>query len=275
MAEPMIWIDGAVRPADGAVSALDRGLTLADGAFETVATQDGAARDWPAHRARLSAGLEILGIPPPAALDRIDAILAALAEAQNLAGAAAARITVSRGPGLRGLAPPQTPTPTMIVALGPPPPPAHAPPRLIVYRDAPRAASVFTRFKYLGGYGPNMLAVAAAKARGADDAILCAPNGRLACASVANLYVVDADGGTATPPLDDGALPGVTRARLIAAGLATEKSLVEDDLDGGMVLLSNSLIGVRRAVMADRPAATPTAAQAAAMAAMLDAVALA
>jgi branched-chain amino acid aminotransferase len=55
-----------------------------------------------------------------------------------------------------------------------------------------------------------------ARAAGADEALFLNTGSRVACAAAANLFVLD-DAGLRTPPVDEGALPGVTRAALIEA----------------------------------------------------------
>ena len=61
-----VWIDGdQVTDAGHAVSAFDRGLTLADGVFETMRVLGGVAPLVDAHFARLTAGAERLGLVLP------------------------------------------------------------------------------------------------------------------------------------------------------------------------------------------------------------------
>jgi para-aminobenzoate synthetase/4-amino-4-deoxychorismate lyase len=54
---------------------------------------------------------------------------------------------------------------------------------------------------------------------------------------------VERDGLLWTPPLESGALPGVLRAELLAAGLAREAVLRPPDLAGGF-WLGNALRGL-------------------------------
>lgn len=69
---------------------------------------------------------------------------------------------------------------------------------------------------------------------GADEALLLNRSGRVACAAGANLFALRDDGLT-TPPLSEGALPGVMRAALMAAARslgvpAREAPLTRDEL---------------------------------------------
>ncbi len=77
--------------------------------------------------------------------------------------------------------------------------------------------------------------------------------GRAACASAANIFVIR-DGQVTTPLLSEGALPGVVRGALLegakAAGIVIEQAPVEAvALKGATLLLANSLIGLRPAVL--------------------------
>ncbi|MDZ7631798.1 MAG: hypothetical protein U5K74_10740 [Gemmatimonadaceae bacterium] len=61
-----VWVDGeTVSDASHAVSAFDRGLTLADGVFETMRVLNGVAPMAGAHLGRLAHGAERLGLVLP------------------------------------------------------------------------------------------------------------------------------------------------------------------------------------------------------------------
>ena len=63
-------------------------------------------------------------------------------------------------------------------------------------------------------YLNNALAKLEARRRGADEALLLNAAGRVAEASVANVFAVRAD-ALVTPPVSEGALEGVTRATVL------------------------------------------------------------
>ena len=268
-----VWINGALRPADHALHAEDRGALLADAAFETILVRGGRPLFWTDHLARLRAGLAVLGHDLDRADPLIDAARAGLPQllaARGVDGAPAAlRLTVMRGPAPRGLAPAVDSAPSVMMAVSPAPPGHQAPLRLCVFRDAPQIRSPFSGFKYAGGYGVNLLARAHAARDGFDDALLLNDAGRLVSASAANLFLIDADGAVATPPISDGALRGVTRARMIAAMPdIEEKSLRPEDMDNRAIVLTNALTGPIRAV-GERSCA-PSARQRAVMDKMAD-----
>jgi para-aminobenzoate synthetase/4-amino-4-deoxychorismate lyase len=91
-------------------------------------------------------------------------------------------------------------------------------------------------------------ALAAARALGADEAVLVRSDGLVTEGSWTNVFVDGADGVLLTPPLALGLLPGVLREHLIAEGRAREGELTLDDLAGGF-RIGNALRGLMRAVL--------------------------
>src|SRR4051812_41668414 len=89
----------------------DRGFTLGDGVFETIAIKKAAPKRLAAHLSRLRDGAGVLGIPVPFTDTKIGELIAALIGA-NVLDVGALRVTLTRGPGARGLTPPEAPTPT-------------------------------------------------------------------------------------------------------------------------------------------------------------------
>ena len=111
----------------------------------------------------------------------------------------------------------------------------------------------------------------AARARGADVALLVTIDGDVAEADAANVFVV-LDGVLVTPPRDRGILPGITRERCLAACAADGLTFVERPLRTSEVaraaetFLTSSLDGVRplsaivgRKIVAPGPVATSLA----------------
>src|SRR6187551_250294 len=93
---PVTFLDGVkVEDASGFVSPRDRGLTLADGLFETMRVRRGCVFQLRQHVDRIHRGLRTLQIPLPPGLEgRVTAAV----EAAGLADAAV-RLTVTRGIG--------------------------------------------------------------------------------------------------------------------------------------------------------------------------------
>ena len=250
------WQDGRhIDPQDAHVTILDRGLLLGDGVFETMAIAGGRALDLDAHLARLSSGLALLGFAQAVDLVKLGRDIAAYAATEGKESAVL-RVTVTRGSGPRGLAPPQTPNPSIFMTLAPMPRSRTTPLSLHIAAGTRRNEfSPLSRIKALP-YLDNLLALSEARAAGADEALLLNTHGTLACASVANLFRIK-DGRLETPPLGDGALPGTMRALVLscaeAAGLVPrETSMTARDLhEADHVFLTNSVSRLTEAGQCD------------------------
>jgi len=234
----ILWLNGALCPAGAAgIDPGDRGFTLGDGVFETIAVQGGRPCHLPRHLARLREGLGVLHIPEPSFA--IAEAMAAVLSANGLQDAVL-RLTVSRGAGPRGVLPRGGMTPTVLITAAARPAPA-GPARLVIAQGTRRNEfSPLSRIKSLN-YLDNILARQEAAARGADDALLLNTAGHLAEATAANLFL-RLDGALVTPPPGDGALPGIARSLLLERAGAEERRLSPADLaraDSGF--LSNSL----------------------------------
>jgi branched-chain amino acid aminotransferase len=247
----MLWLNGSLVDEEQArLSPGDRGFLLADGLFETMRADRGRVRRLAAHLARLRGGAAILGLPVPLDDEAIAAALASTLLANALAqDEAALRLTLTRGPGPRGLLPPEAARPTLMIAAFPMPATPGPAEAVLVPGVRRNEHSPVSRLKTLA-YLDQILALREARAAGADEALLCCTAGRLACASAANLFLV-VGGRVLTPPTADGALPGVTRGRLLeigpAAGIAVAASPlpVEALNEASEAFVSSSLAGIR------------------------------
>jgi branched-chain amino acid aminotransferase len=244
----MIYLNGAIVPSDFArIDPGDRGFTLADGLFETLRAYAGKPFRLADHLERLTHAAAMLDIPLLFDAPMIAAAVTDVLQANNLREAAI-RITLTRGTGPRGLAPPADVKPTLMIAA------AHYAPLPDICSAATveirrNEGSPLSRMKTLG-YLDNVLAQREAERRHAEEAILLNNAGRVACAARANLFAV-LDGRLVTPPVGDGVLPGIARRVVLelAAALqipAEEVSLSPADLDrASEILLTNSLFELR------------------------------
>jgi len=258
----MIWVNGHRMPADAPhLSALDRGFTLADGVFETMRVYDGRVFRFDAHIRRLRHAASALGIPLPT--DIADVVTHAVVEA-NASGLreATVRLTVSRGVGSPGLAPPSSPEPTIVVAIAPPPafsPEIYANGITVHVVSGRRNERAMTAGLKTIAFTDSVAALAGARAAGADDAIFLDTEGHVSEATSSNVFISAAAGATVlvTPPLSCGALPGITRAAVIelasVLGLDVEMRPIEYDefLASSEVFLTSSLRAIAPAVRID------------------------
>lgn len=203
----MIHLDQAADPSYTLGFDLrDRGLLLADGVFDTAMVIGGRIVFAEKHRARLLADAAALGVEVEPA--RVDAAYAAASK--DLAFGSV-RVTVTRGPGARGLAPSPGGRAT-VLASGAPGDPARtfAPVRIAPCTIRRNETSPASRHKTLA-YLDAVLAMREAAARGAEEALLLNTQGRLACCAAGNIFVL-AGSKLTTPPAEEGAMGGVTRA---------------------------------------------------------------
>ncbi|PKP81576.1 MAG: class IV aminotransferase [Alphaproteobacteria bacterium HGW-Alphaproteobacteria-18] len=219
----------------------DRGLLLADGVFDTSRIVGGQIIRKRAHLLRLAADAAALGIGV-----NISALESLAQETVPEGANGALRLTITRGPGGRGLSGEATGAATILARFSPmdmafPMPPVSL--RISNIRRNPTSPSA--RHKTLS-YTDNIMALREAMAMGYDEALMLSPEGRVACASAANVFALFGN-LLVTPPLSEGVLPGVVRGWLLAAareaGLETaQESLTPERLaEADSIFLTNSL----------------------------------
>lgn len=220
-----IWLDGGLKDIESArVSALDHGLTVGDGVFETVKAVDGRPFALTRHLERLSRSARGLGLPEPD-LDEVRRACAAVLEA-NPMPLGRLRITYTGGiaplgsdRGDRGQ--------TLVVALGE----AARRPDSTAVITVPwtrNERSALTGLKTTS-YAENVVALARAHEGGASEALFANTVGQLCEGTGSNVFVV-LDGEIHTPPVASGCLAGVTRALAVEWTGAKETDLPLDVL---------------------------------------------
>ncbi|WP_454044028.1 aminotransferase class IV [Cellulosimicrobium sp. Marseille-Q8652] len=212
----VVWADGRlVAPGDRALSAVDHGITVGDGVFETCAVFDDRAFALTRHLRRLARSARGLGLDAPDDALVRDAVAQVLDEARTRASGGAGavgrlRITVTAGLGPLGSG--RTPgAQTVVVAAGP----ATIVPRGRAVRSPwtrnERSAVVGLKTT---SYAENVVALADAVARGGDEALLANTRGDLCEGTGANVFV-ERGGELVTPLLSTGCLAGITRELLL------------------------------------------------------------
>lgn len=233
--------------AAAAIPVDDRGLRYGDGVFETIAIVDYQPALLPAHWERLARGCERLRIPPPAEA-RIHADLAQL----DIPRFGMLRLTVTRGPGGQGYAPPATPQPNRIVQLMPVPPrPAtwweagiHLRDCQMTLAEQPALAGI----KHLNRL-EQVLARAEWQTPEIAEGLMCTASGFVIEATAANL-IIDVGGGLVIPDTAACGVDGIMQKALLREAEAldipwTRRRIHRDELAGcDGIMLCNSLAGL-------------------------------
>lgn len=221
----VIWSGGRlVDPRETVVTAVDHGLTVGDGVFETCAVLRGQAFALTRHLRRLRRSATGLGLPAPDEDLIRDGIRAVLTAAGD--GAGRVRVTVTAGPGPVGSnrAGLGEEHPTVIVVAAPAARPVRA--RVARVRWVRNERSAVAGLKTTS-YAENVMALAAVAAHGADEAIMANTVGDL-CEGTGSNVVVEIGGELVTPALSSGCLAGITRELLLEwapeAGIVVRES---------------------------------------------------
>lgn len=220
-----VWVDGKTVAADEpAVSAVDHGVTVGDGAFETAKVDGGTPFAVTRHLRRLDATMLGLGLPRPdhdRVREGIDAVLSG--EPIDF-GRLRWTITGGWGPlGSDRLAS----DPTYIVTAVPHErPAAHG--RVVTVPWVRNERSATAGLKTTS-YAENVVALAYAQERGAMEAVFANTRGELCEATGSNVFVV-IDGIVRTPALSSGCLAGITRELTIEWCRAEGIEVLEEEL---------------------------------------------
>jgi branched-chain amino acid aminotransferase len=204
-------LDGAVLPADEVmIPATDEGLLRGDGVFEVIRLYAGRPFALDDHLTRMRRSADNLRLEIDTDLVRAD-VEALLAEAGE--PDAVLRVLWTRGGRRLGFVEPlKALPPTLALASV-----TFAPTRIL---DGVKSLS----------YAGNMLAGRLARERGADEALLVTPHGRVLEGPTCSFFC-SLDGETlVTPPLEDHILDSITRRRLLGLTGAREAIVAADEL---------------------------------------------
>lgn len=219
-----VWVDGELRGADATVRALDHGLTVGDGVFETAKVVDGVPFALTRHHDRMDRSLAGVGLAP---LDRdrvqdgIEAVLGV-----GPLGFARLRYTVTAGVGPLGSARIEGAATYVVSALEVPRPAPTATVAVVPWTRNERGALAGVKST---SYGDNVVALTAASAMGHSEALLANTAGMLCEGTGTNVFVV-LDGVVLTPSLACGPLAGVTRGLTLQWLREEGVEVVEDEL---------------------------------------------
>lgn len=241
------WVNGRLlqSPDEPAISALDHGMIVGDGVFETVKIEDDEPFALTRHLDRLVRSATGLGIGTPD-LGAVRDGIAATMDGQSI-GFGRVRVTVTSGPGPLGSPRGGGALTHTVVAE-----PCDRPPSVssIVTVPWPRnERGALTGLKTTS-YAENALMVEHAHARGASEAVMPNTLGQLCEGTGSNIMYVVGD-RLITPTLDAGPLAGVTRA-LVLQWCAGEIDVVEQDAPIEVLQTADEviLVGTTRDVQA-------------------------
>jgi branched-chain amino acid aminotransferase len=210
MASHLAILDGDVMDAAQAqIPVTDDGLLRGDGVFEVVRLYEGRPYGLEEHLERMARSASTLRLPFDIDAVRDDA--EKLLEHSEPADGAL-RLLVTRGGRRIGI----------VEDL-------HVMPETVAL-----ATVTYTPTRVLDGvkslsYAANMLATRIARERGADEALLVTPHGRVLEGPTTSFFYV-LDGALYTPPLEDRILDSITRRALFAVTEAAERITTLDDL---------------------------------------------
>jgi len=274
----LVYVAGDLVPdAEARISALDAGVLLGAGLFETLRTYAGKPFRLGAHLARLRASGEFFRIFVRETGAEITAAVARLLEANGVPDARI-RLTATRGP--LALREPQgdpepfghahgpepvegqgrrvaaavdddeAPPATLIITAGPMTPyPAELYEKgaTVVVSDIRTSADDPTVYHKTTGYLRNLLALRDAHRARATEALIFNTKGRLAEGSLSNAFIVSG-GRLLTPPVEEGLLAGITRAAVLElaaeVGIPAEQKplTAREVLDADEMFLTNSIM---------------------------------
>ncbi|WP_221031725.1 aminotransferase class IV [Actomonas aquatica] len=241
--------------AEASLSPLNRGFLYGDAIYEVWRSYGGVLFGWAEHWERMTCSALAIGlnipIGPEALLPEIKRTVAEFRKKLTYTGDVYVRLQVYRGEGEIGLSPEYADQAGYVILVKPVPELSerhlteglHLVTARRLHRNDPSALDPAWK---TGNYLNNMLCLAEARERGADDVVILNRTGELTEAATANLAFVRGDEWI-TPPLSAGILAGVTRRLILAevarrAGLRpVERSVLPDDLatmDEAMLLSS-------------------------------------
>lgn len=215
--QELVYINGSLVPeGEAKVSVFDRGFLYGDGVFETMRSYSSHVFRLENHLSRLFRSLKTLKIhirfDPPTLQKAVYDTLRA-----NGLREAYVRLAISRGEGSLGPSPVGCKSPKVIIIAR-----KFEPYPAISYEKGWRAVVVSTRQNASSplcqiksaNYLNYILAKMEAISRGVDEGILLNAQHYVAEATASNIFLIK-DGVVATPSVNDGILPGITREAIL------------------------------------------------------------
>jgi len=246
-----LYVNGAIVPREEArLSPLDRGFLYGDGFFETLRLVGGTPFRLARHLQRLNSSCRETGWGREISPEEVESAVAALVQRNGVADGYL-RITASRGLHTGALAVLEAREPTLVIEARPMDlPPLEGPPAFALARASFRRDETCPIWRHKSlSYLSNVLALAEARRRGADEVYFLNSRGHLAEGAITNIFLVR--GGTLhTPEVACGLLPGITREIVMelcaASGIRCQTGRYEESAlaEAEEVFCTNSLRGI-------------------------------
>jgi len=221
-----IWLDGKlVDEADAKISVFDHGLLYGDGVFEGIRVYDGRIFELKAHLRRLYESAKVIRLQVPMDKDELVAAIKKTVEANGIVDGYI-RLLVTRGVGTLGLNPFLCKNSSLIIIADK----IQLYPEELYETGMKIVSATTVRNHPLAippqvksmNYLNNIIAKIEALDNDVPEAVMYNHEGYVAEATGDNVFIVR-DGVIYTPPVEAGALEGVTRNLVIR--LAKEESL--------------------------------------------------
>lgn len=255
MAHPQpgcVCVNGILlEPGAASVSVFDAGFLLGDGLFESLRAVNGAPYLLDRHLGRLYAAAQECEFANMPSRETVAGQVRMALERSALQDAYV-RVTVTRGVGGIGLAPPSGP-PTVVIAVLPAPVPPTAEAGIVValLRATERRASAKSTSRQ-----QTVLARRRVERLGAGEGLYVSEDGHVLEGLASNLFVVH--GRRLATPCTRECLPGITRARVLelarVVGIEVLEAPVEVDalMRAEEVFVTNAVQGLRAVRAVDR-----------------------
>lgn len=235
----------------------DRGFLLGDGIFETMRGYCGTVPWLELHWQRLEQSAKILNLRLPLTKTELRDHIARLLEANNLKiHDSALRLTVTRGASERGLLPPLQQNPNFLLTGQP-----FFPSNQISFsaQISQIRRNEFSPLSYIKSlnYLDSILAKQKAVADGFDETIFLNTQGNLACASAANIFLLQGE-KLLTPALAQGVLSGTVRQKIIELSQLNQIEMIETILSladlqhADAIFITNSLAEIMPVDLVDQ-----------------------
>ncbi len=228
-----IWLsDKLVDEKDAKISVFDHGLLYGDGVFEGIRIYNGEVFELKAHIRRLYESAKSIRLDIPMSKDELTKAVKETVEANNITDGYI-RLIITRGPGTLGLNPLICKDSVVIIIADK----IKLYPKELYETGIKIVSAATVRNHPLAippqakslNYLNNIMAKIEALDRGVPEAIMYNHEGYVAEATADNVFIVR-DGTLYTPPVEAGALEGITRNLVIKLAKEQGIEVVEKNL---------------------------------------------